>query len=219
LILGGLLPYVVDADAGKGASHRMLNFVFDVHHGVLKFTDLEATTGISWNQQGNTLPHDDKNSQLLHQQTNVVAKGGRNILIGSGTASSINNMLEGLVYIPNENWYGEETLSLHVSDGVVSTSETININVKPSNDLPLITMPSFPNNKYMVRDCLEDTPYLVGPIIISDVDLLLVKKDTDSNGFDVMKDDENHIYHVMLEVRKRFICAKYLYIISFIFNC
>jgi hypothetical protein len=59
----------------------------------------------------------------------------------SGTIANINSALNGLTFVPNENYNGTSQLNFSVNDSQLSQTQSIEINVQPYNDAPVNLVP------------------------------------------------------------------------------
>ncbi len=76
----------------------------------------------------------------LFQTTNLTVTGdGTNAVSLSGSAADINNALGGLVFSPDANFNGGDTLSITVDDGSMTVNESLAIQVASVNDAPALT--------------------------------------------------------------------------------
>jgi len=96
---------------------------------------------------------------------------GTNTLTFTGTLSSINNALNGLVYTPSSNYNGNDTLTVTSQDSTDSSlidTKAIAISVNPINDAPLNNVP---NGQTTSEDTVKIFSSVNGnQIFISDVD-------------------------------------------------
>ncbi|GBD36584.1 Leukotoxin [bacterium HR36] len=108
---------IADIDAGSGN----LRVALSVSHGTLT---LGNTTGISI----------------------ISGSNGSASMTVEGTLSNLNNALNGLVYTPNPNYSGNDTLSIQVNDlgntgapGPLTANKNIAITVTAVNDAPILS--------------------------------------------------------------------------------
>jgi hypothetical protein len=91
-----------------------------------------------------------------------------------GPLAAINTALEGLVYAPDPNFNGGDTLSITTNDlgntggGALQDDDTVDLTVVPVNDPPVNTVPG-------LQTPLEDTPFVFSgangnAISVADVD-------------------------------------------------
>ncbi len=80
----------------------------------------------------------------------------------SGTQTAINAALQGLRYVPAANYNGQDTLTVNTSDGKLSDSDSVTLNITPVNDAPIATP--------TVADTLEDAAPFGGQLAATDVD-------------------------------------------------
>jgi ELWxxDGT repeat protein/VCBS repeat-containing protein len=92
-------------------------------------------------------------------------------LVFSGSQGAINTALAGLTYLSDRNYNGSDLLTLNVSDngftgnGIpLSASKLINLTINPTNDAPVITVPSS-------QSVNEGTDLRISGININDVDV------------------------------------------------
>ncbi|BAN50029.1 retention module-containing protein [Metapseudomonas resinovorans] len=80
----------------------------------------------------------------------------------SGSQAAINAALQGLRYVPAANYNGQDTLTIHTSDGSLSDTDTVTLNITPVNDRP-VTAPTS-------ESTFEDAPSIGGKLAATDVD-------------------------------------------------
>ncbi|GAC1033511.1 retention module-containing protein [Pseudomonas sp. No.21] len=80
----------------------------------------------------------------------------------SGSQAAINAALQGLKYVPAANYNGQDTLTLSTSDGKLSDTDSITLNITPVNDAPVATPTS--------DSTVEDAPAIGGKLAATDVD-------------------------------------------------
>ncbi len=92
-------------------------------------------------------------------------------LVFSGSQGAINTALAGLTYLSDRNYNGSDLLTMNVSDngftgnGIpLSASKLINLTINPTNDAPVITVPS---SQFIT----EGTDLRISGISITDVDV------------------------------------------------
>ncbi len=109
------------------------NFTFSGLNRILT-TDLDSTTLTA------TLA---VNSGTLTISTAGVTVGSNNSssLSVVGTIANLNTALNTLAYRGLTNFNGEDTLTVVLSDGNLSTTGTVSVNVTPVNDAPTLTVP------------------------------------------------------------------------------
>jgi hypothetical protein len=102
---------------------------------------------------------------------------GTGNLVLTGELSDLNTALDGLIYTPNADFTGTETLMIHIDDqntgatnGAQTDDATVTINISPVNDAPTITAPTTVN-------ATQDTPFT-----FSTAGDALVVADVDANG-------------------------------------
>ncbi|HEY1026992.1 MAG TPA: retention module-containing protein, partial [Pseudomonas sp.] len=81
-------------------------------------------------------------------------------LVGSQAAISL--ALQGLKYVPAPNYNGQDTLTINTTDGKLSDSDSVTLNITPVNDAPVATPTT--------EATTEDAPVLGGQLAASDVD-------------------------------------------------
>ncbi|MGE8501468.1 MAG: retention module-containing protein [Pseudomonas sp.] len=80
----------------------------------------------------------------------------------SGSPAAISAALQGLKYVPAANYNGQDTLTISTSDGALSDTDSITLNITPVNDAP-IAMPT-------AEATTEDAPAIGGQLAASDID-------------------------------------------------
>ena len=80
----------------------------------------------------------------------------------SGSQAAINAALQGLKYVPAANYNGQDTLTISTSDGKLSDTDSITLNITPVNDAPVATPTS--------DSTFEDAPAIGGKLAATDVD-------------------------------------------------
>ena len=157
-----------------------LLFDLDITAGEYTFI-LEVSDGfISVTDEINVLVYEEPNEIPVanHQEIETNEDVALNIILeGFDTDEDIltfyiaNNVVNGqitgeipsLIYIPDNNYYGQDSLTFYINDGYEnSETATISINIIPLNDLPIISEIS---NQQM----LEDEAITI-PIEVSDID-------------------------------------------------
>lgn len=81
----------------------------------------------------------------------------------SGSVANVNTALDGLTYIPTGNYNGASSLTIDVSDGTLTDSDSVAITVNAANDTPINTVPG-------AQTTDNDTPKVIAGISTSDVD-------------------------------------------------
>ncbi|MBM7060389.1 retention module-containing protein [Pseudomonas sp. UL073] len=114
-----------------------LSTTLKVEHGVLTLGPLSGGVGVTTNPDGS--------------------------LTLTGSATAINLALSGLKYTPAANFNGTDTLSVTTSDGALTDTDVITLNVTPVNDAPVA---------FDAQDATqEDAAVLTGQLSASDVDV------------------------------------------------
>ncbi|MDF2075175.1 retention module-containing protein [Pseudomonas mendocina] len=101
----------------------------------------------------------------------------------SGTQAAINAALQGLKYVPAANYNGQDTLTISTSDGKLSDTDSITLNITPVNDAPVATPTS--------DSTVEDAPAIGGKLAATDVDgdvLTFTLKNAAPAGFSLNAD-------------------------------
>ncbi len=80
----------------------------------------------------------------------------------SGSQAAINAALQGLKYVPAANYNGQDTLTISTSDGKLSDTDSITLNITPVNDAPVASASS--------ATTVEDAPAIGGKLDATDVD-------------------------------------------------
>ncbi|EZH83806.1 outer membrane adhesin like protein, partial [Ectopseudomonas composti] len=80
----------------------------------------------------------------------------------SGSQAAINLALQGLKYVPGKDYNGQDTLTINTTDGKLSDSDSVTLNIAPVNDAPVATPTS--------EATFEDAPIIGGQLAASDVD-------------------------------------------------
>nr|WP_260619666.1 retention module-containing protein [Pseudomonas sp. B11D7D] len=80
----------------------------------------------------------------------------------SGSQAAINLALQGLKYVPGKDYNGQDTLTINTTDGKLSDSDSVTLNITPVNDAPVATPTS--------EATFEDAPIIGGQLAASDVD-------------------------------------------------
>ena len=80
----------------------------------------------------------------------------------SGSQAAINLALQGLKYVPGKDYNGQDTLTINTTDGKLSDSDSVTLNITPVNDAPVATPTS--------EATFEDAPVIGGQLAASDVD-------------------------------------------------
>ena len=113
---------VADADADADGSSASLELSLSVSQGTVSFSQ---NTGLNF-LSGNGL---DNSS-----------------IVVTGTANDLNNAIDGLVYTPNANYNGSDTLAINVNDqgasgtgGAQTASELLALTINPVNAIPVFT--------------------------------------------------------------------------------
>jgi hypothetical protein len=100
---------------------------------------------------------------------------GTGNLVLTGDLSDLNTALDGLIYTPNADFTGTETLMIHIDDqntgasnGAQTDDATVTISIAPVNDAPTIAAPTTVN-------ATQDTPFTFSTaggnaIVVADVD-------------------------------------------------
>lgn len=130
-----------------------------------------------------SLPLDTRGVRLLRGVQNGV---GVKVLSFVGTMGNINLLLSHLVYTPPMDYYGDDYLSVYVSDDVRSggrqgswSNETLPIQIFPVPDGPLIHVNiSYPNPDVKALEVWEDMKLSIEGIFLSDPDYLEVVSTT-----------------------------------------
>lgn len=71
----------------------------------------------------------------------TIAQAGTGQMTISGSAPDVNMALETLGYTGAENFAGESSISVRVSDGTAVTTESVSVTVTPVNDAPTLSVP------------------------------------------------------------------------------
>ncbi len=80
----------------------------------------------------------------------------------SGSQAAINLALQGLKYVPAENYNGQDTLTIGTTDGKLSDSDSVTLVITPVNDAPVAAPTS--------ASTIEDAPVIGGQLVASDID-------------------------------------------------
>jgi VCBS repeat-containing protein len=70
----------------------------------------------------------------------AIAAAGTGIMTISGSPADVNAALQTLSYTGAENFAGNSSIAVTVSDGLASTSETVSVTVTPVNDAPTLSV-------------------------------------------------------------------------------
>ncbi len=100
-----------------------------------------------------------------------------------GSQAAINAALQGLKYVPAKDYNGQDTLTINTTDGKLSDSDSITLNITPVNDAPVATPTS--------ASTLEDAPSFGGKLAATDVDgdtLTYIANGTLPGGFSLKPD-------------------------------
>jgi hypothetical protein len=81
----------------------------------------------------------------------------------SGSVANVNAALATVTYNPTPNYFGTDALDVGVSDGSLSASDSITINIAAVNDAPVLTVPG-------TQSTNEDTPKAITGTSVGDVD-------------------------------------------------
>jgi len=131
----------------------------------ISISDVDAGTGIIEVTLTALGPGNSTNAGTL----NVNGTTGSTVRL-TGTLEEINSSLSNFTYLNRLNVSGEERISITVSDRgntggpALSDTEILTINIQPVNDAPTLTISN------VVRSPLEDTPFTLSGITVSDVD-------------------------------------------------
>ncbi|WP_313086131.1 retention module-containing protein [Pseudomonas sp.] len=80
----------------------------------------------------------------------------------SGSQMAITAALQGLRYVPGDNYNGQDTLTIATSDGALSDQDSVTLNITPANDAP-VAAPT-------TASVAEDAPAIGGKLSATDVD-------------------------------------------------
>ncbi|WP_322978515.1 retention module-containing protein [Pseudomonas sp. C11] len=80
----------------------------------------------------------------------------------SGTQAAITAALQGLKYVPSENYNGQDSLTISTSDGTLSDTDSIRLTITPVNDAPVAAATT--------AETVEDAPAIGGQLAANDVD-------------------------------------------------
>ncbi|VEE14849.1 retention module-containing protein [Ectopseudomonas mendocina] len=100
-----------------------------------------------------------------------------------GSQAAINLALQGLKYVPGKDYNGQDTLTINTTDGKLSDSDSVILNITPVNDAPVATPTT--------ASTLEDAPVIGGKLAATDVDgdtLTYSAKGTLPGGFTLNSD-------------------------------